>query len=159
MCRSLRVEGRRLMDMGAGDGQFMVSALASGARMVMGCEHPQNHAQQLILLSVLEGMPKVLGGFDFEQSVSKVEFMLQDIDQALACVFLSSIQYKNFDVFDSLLGQLRVMPGFPEGVYSFWVPGDAPGNPDCHSGALCPLPKCQHACSFSMHKLETPRVR
>lgn len=106
MCRSLRVEGRRLMDMGAGDGQFMVSALVNGARMVMGCEHPQNHAQQLILLSVLEGMPKVLGGFDFEQSVSKVEFMLQDIDQALACVFLSSIQYKNFDAFDSLLGQL-----------------------------------------------------
>ena len=102
MCRSLRVEGRRLMDMGAGDGQFMVSALANGARMVMGCEHPQNHAQQLILLSVLEGMPKVLGGFDFEQSVSKVEFMLQDIDQALACVFLSSIQYKKFDAFDSL---------------------------------------------------------
>ena len=121
MCRSLRVEGRRLMDMGAGDGQFMVSALANGARMVMGCEHPQNHAQQLILLSVLEGMPKVLDGFDFEQSVSKVEFMLQDIDQALACVFLYSIQYKNFDAFDSLLGQLGVMPGFPEGVYSFWV--------------------------------------
>ena len=67
MCRSLRVEGRRLMDMGAGDGQFMVSALANGARMVMGCEHPQNHAQQLILLSVLEGMPKVLDGFDFKQ--------------------------------------------------------------------------------------------
>ena len=102
MCRSLRVEGRRLMDMGAGDGQFMVSALANGARMVMGCEHPQNHAQQLILLSVLEGMPKVLDGFDFEQSVSKVEFMLQDIDQALACVSLSSIQYKKFDAFDSL---------------------------------------------------------
>ena len=30
MCRSLRVEGRRLMDMGAGDGQFMVSDLANG---------------------------------------------------------------------------------------------------------------------------------
>ena len=89
--------------------------------MVMGCENPQNHAQQWILLSVLEGMAQVLDGFDFEQSVSKVEFMLQDIDQALACVFLSSIQYKNFNVFDSLLGQLRVMPGFPEGVYSFWV--------------------------------------
>ena len=61
MCRSLRVEGRRLMDMGAGDGQFMVSALANGARMVMGCEHPQNHAQQWILLSVLEGMAQVFG--------------------------------------------------------------------------------------------------
>ena len=28
---------------------------------------------------------------------------------------------KQFDAFDSLLGQLRVMPGFPEGVYAFWV--------------------------------------
>jgi hypothetical protein len=31
------------------------------ARMVMGCEHPQNHAQQWILLSVLEGMAQVFG--------------------------------------------------------------------------------------------------
>ncbi len=82
------------MDIGAGDGQFMISALANGARNVLGCEHPQNHAQLLIFSSVLQGMAQVLDGpgFEFDQSASKVEFMLQDIDQALACVFLSSIQ-------------------------------------------------------------------
>jgi hypothetical protein len=92
MCQSLRVAGRSVMDMGAGDGQFMISALANGARNVLGCEHPQNHAKLLIFSSVLEGMAQVLDGFEFDQSASKVEFMLQDIDQALACVFLSSIQ-------------------------------------------------------------------
>ena len=112
------------MDMGAGDGQFMISALANGARNVLGCEHPQNHAQLFIFRSVLEGMAQVLDGFEFDQIASKVEFMLQDIDQALTCAFLSSIQSTirlSFDSFDNLFGQLRVMPGFPEGVYAFWV--------------------------------------
>ncbi len=92
MCQSVRVEGRTVMDMGAGVGQFMLSALVYGARKVLGCEHPQNHAQSLILSSALEGIVQILDGFDFEQSVSKVECMPQDIDEALACVFHSSIQ-------------------------------------------------------------------
>jgi hypothetical protein len=92
MCQSLRIEGRTVMDMGAGDGQFMLSALVCRARKVLGIEHPQNHAQPLILSSALEGIAEILDGFDFEQSVSKVEYMLRDIDQALACVFHSSIQ-------------------------------------------------------------------
>ena len=128
MCQSLRVSGRSVMDMGAGDGQFMISALANGARNVLGCEHPQNHAQLFIFRSVLEGMAQVLDGFEFDQIASKVEFMLHDIDQALTCAFLSSIQSTirlSFDSFDNLFGQLRVMPGFPgtfpEAVYAFWV--------------------------------------
>ena len=80
MCQSLRVSGRSVMDMGAGDGQFMISALANGARNVLGCEHPQNHAQLFIFRSVLEGMAQVLDGFEIDQIASKVEFMLHDID-------------------------------------------------------------------------------
>ena len=72
MCQSLRVSGRSVMDMGADDGQFMISALATGARNVLGCEHPQNHAQLFIFRSVLEGMAQVLDGFEIDQIASKV---------------------------------------------------------------------------------------
>jgi hypothetical protein len=104
ICESLRVKDRTVMDMGAGDGQFMLSALAYGARKVLRCEHPQNHAQSLILSSALEGVAQVLDGLVFEQSVSRIEYMLQDIDQALACVSFLPLNIQLFDVFENLWG-------------------------------------------------------
>jgi hypothetical protein len=79
ICRSLRTEGRTVMDFGSGNGRFMAMALTSGARRVLGCEHPQNHAQHFIFCAVLEEM--VLDWDGFGLIGLDIENFLFDIDE------------------------------------------------------------------------------
>ncbi len=79
--QGLHAKGRVVMDMGCGDGRFMAAALAGGARKVVGCELPDNHAQLRIFNSVLGKMARVFKGFSTYKS--KVKYLLQDIDKVL----------------------------------------------------------------------------
>jgi tRNA G46 methylase TrmB len=79
MCQGLRVFGRITIDFGCGDGRFMAMALAMGAYSVLGIEHPQNVAQQLIFCAVLEEMLLDLAGFQL--TGLNAEWIPLDIDK------------------------------------------------------------------------------
>ena len=84
---AIRGKGRRVVDIGAGDGRFMAAALVAGkARSVMGYELPENHPQRGIFYSVLQEMTSIMKGFRF--SHHEVKYMLQDINQVF-CTFFS----------------------------------------------------------------------
>jgi hypothetical protein len=80
--QALRAKGRTVLDIGAGDGRFMVAALAGGkARKVLGYELPVNCLQKDIFGSVLQKMTTVLKGFRF--STSEVQYWMQDINKVI----------------------------------------------------------------------------
>ena len=121
MCRSLRLEGRTIIDIGCGNGRFMAMALVNRAYRVLGCEFPENHAQQLIYFTVLEAMVMDLDGFGLPNGLN-TEYIPCDVEKVCCQLSISSTQSI---MFGPLFGQLNVMPGYPgtlpDCVYTFWV--------------------------------------
>ena len=125
MCSSLRLEGRTIIDFGCGNGRFMAMALANRAYRVLGCEYPENHAQNLIYFTVLEAMVMDLVGFGLPNGLN-TEFIPCDIEEVRcpgSCIL--SISSILSIILGPPFGQLDVMPGYPgtlpDCVYTFWV--------------------------------------
>ena len=82
--QAIHAKGRKVVDMGAGDGRFMAAMLAGGkARSVLGYELPANHLQRDIFYSVLQKMTTDMKGFRFNSR--QVKFMLRDINEVFFC--------------------------------------------------------------------------
>ena len=65
--------GIRSVDMGAGDGRFMVAAMANGAGSAIGYELPENLPQKLIFDAVSSRLPL--------RTTKSGEWIAKDIDE------------------------------------------------------------------------------
>ena len=54
--QALRVQGKELVDFGAGDGRVLLAAIASGASKAAGYELPDNSAHQFVFDAVVEAI-------------------------------------------------------------------------------------------------------
>ena len=80
--RSLRVNGRRFVDLGCGFGWMLAAALAMGALRAVGVELPENEPQKRIFNSVMKEVQQEKVGFTAEQQ--EHEFILLDINEVIA---------------------------------------------------------------------------
>jgi SAM-dependent methyltransferase len=153
MCRSLRLEGRTIIDIGCGNGRFMAMALVNRAYRVLGCEFPENHAQQLIYFAVLEEIVLDLDGFGLPNGLN-TEYYPCDIEKVQPRAlhtyndFSHSI-HNPWSAIWAVVCHARIS-GNPSRLRLHVLGGHATRNPACHSEALCPLRKCRHAGCFPM---------
>lgn len=81
------------MDLGAGEGRVLASAMKFGAKSVVGYELPANSAHKFVYDAVLR---RIFAGIDFNLIASVAQWLAKDIDQ------------------------LTGLPEETEVVYSFW---------------------------------------
>ena len=89
--QAMHLRGRNLVDLGAGDGRVMASAMKCGARSVVGYELPANSAHRFVYDAVLR---RIFAGIDFNFLSSVAKWIPNDIDQVFfnvtLCEFLES---------------------------------------------------------------------
>ncbi len=66
------------MDLGAGEGRVLASAMKFGAKTVVGYELPANSAHKFVFDAVLR---QIFPGIDFNSTAADVQWLAQDIDQ------------------------------------------------------------------------------
>ena len=68
------------MDLGAGEGRVMASALKIGAKSVVGYELPANSAHKFVYDAVLR---RIFADIDLNSVASVSQWLAKDIDQVL----------------------------------------------------------------------------
>ena len=66
------------MDLGAGEGRVLASAMKFGAKSVVGYELPANSAHKFVYDAVLR---RIFAGIDFNLIASVAQWLAKDIDQ------------------------------------------------------------------------------
>ena len=66
------------MDLGAGEGRVLASAMKFGAKSVVGYELPANSAHKFVYDAVLR---RIFAGIDFNLMASVAQWLAKDIDQ------------------------------------------------------------------------------
>ena len=66
------------MDLGAGEGRVLASAMKFGAKSVVGYELPANSAHKFVYDAVLR---RIFAGVDFKLMASNAQWLAKDIDQ------------------------------------------------------------------------------
>ena len=87
----LDVYGRRLVDLGAGEGRVLASALACGAEGVYGHELPANRAHKFVFDAVLVRMAEAMGS----NFLRNAQWLENDIDKVLVFEQLTVVACEN----------------------------------------------------------------
>lgn len=83
--QAMHLRGRNLVDLGAGDGRVMASAMKCGARSVVGYELPANSAHKFVYDAVLR---RIFAGIDFNFLSSVAKWIPKDVDQVFFSHFV-----------------------------------------------------------------------
>ena len=86
----LDIVGRTVVDLGAGDGRVLASALACCADKVFGHELPENKACKFVFDAVLKRMDATSGNADPSFYSRRARWFPDDIDEVAICGFLNS---------------------------------------------------------------------
>ena len=102
------------MDLGAGEGRVLASAMKCGAKSVIGYELPANSAHKYVYDAVLRRI--FAGIINFNLMAPFAQWLAKDIDQVFIhlVVFILDLELIIF------LIQLTGLPEETEIVYSFW---------------------------------------
>lgn len=114
MLRALNIDGREILDFGAGDGRVLLAAIATGASKASGYELPENSAHRFVFNAVRTAL-----------SVSD--------SVALAPVAATSLPRADWIARD--INNLQELPPDASCAYSFWVGMPLPTQE--HILALC----------------------
>ena len=76
--QAIGLRGKNIVDLGAGEGRVLASAMKFGAKSVVGYELPANSAHEFVYDSVLR---RIFAGIDFNLMVSVAQWLAKDIDQ------------------------------------------------------------------------------
>ena len=82
--QAMALRGRNVVDLGAGEGRVLASAMKFGAKSVVGYELPANSAHKFVYDAVLR---RIFAGVDFKLMASNAQWLAKDIDQ----VFLFTV--------------------------------------------------------------------
>ena len=112
--QALGVRGRKLVDLGAGDGKVLASAMRCNARSVVGYELPSNSAHKYIYDAVLRRIfPHPI---QYNNIRPMAQWLAKDIDQVFFCPVIPRLSM--FVLKTSI--QIDDLPDDTEIVYSFW---------------------------------------
>jgi hypothetical protein len=93
--QAIRVRGRNLVDLGAGDGKVLASAMRCKAKSVVGYELPSNSAHKYIYDAVLRRIFFDAIHYNFIEPFA--QWLAKDIDQVfMHCVSFIYPQADNF---------------------------------------------------------------
>ena len=76
--QAMALRGRNVVDLGAGEGRVLASAMKFGAKSVVGYELPANSAHKFVYDAVLR---RIFAGVDFKLMASNAQWLAKDIDQ------------------------------------------------------------------------------
>jgi hypothetical protein len=86
--QAMALRGRNVVDLGAGEGRVLASAMKFGAKSVVGYELPANSAHKFVYDAVLR---RIFAGVDFKLMASNAQWLAKDIDQVFFLVTLCAI--------------------------------------------------------------------
>jgi hypothetical protein len=103
---AIGVRGRKIVDIGAGEGRVLASAMKCGAKSVVGYELPANSAHKYVYDAVLR---RIFVQVDFNFLSSVAQWLAKDIQQVLNLVLFVSFfpdgigsKADNFAIFRSM---------------------------------------------------------
>ena len=139
------------MDLGAGEGRVLASAMKFGAKSVVGYELPANSAHKFVYDAVLR---RIFAGIDFNLMASVARWLAKDIDQ-VSMDFL-----KNCVVFilELIISRLSAhWTSRRNGSSLLILEWNALPDPDSCSRTFSQLPKCPKSRSISRSQMEYAR--
>ena len=139
------------MDLGAGEGRVLASAMKFGAKSVVGYELPANSAHKFVYDAVLR---RIFAGIDFNLMASVAQWLAKDIDQ-VSMDFL-----KNCVVFilELIISRLSAhWTSRRNGSRLLILEWNALPDPDSRSRTYSQLPNCPKSRSFSRSQMEYAR--
>ena len=138
------------MDLGAGEGRVLASAMKCGAKSVVGYELPANSAHKYVYDAVLRRI--FFGMINFNLMAPFAQWLAKDIDQVFIhlMVFILDLELKIFLLSAHWTSRRN-------GNRLFVLEWYALSNPGSHSRTFSQLPNCPQTRSFSRRQMEFAR--
>ena len=151
--QAIGLRGKNVVDLGAGEGRVLASAMKFGAKSVVGYELPANSAHKFVYDAVLR---RIFAGIDFNLIASVAQWLAKDIDQ------VSIDSSKNCVVFFLELIFSRLSAHWTSrrnGSRLLILEWNALSDPGSHSCTFSQLPNCPQTRSISRWKMEYAQWR
>lgn len=144
--QALGVREKKLVDLGAGDGKVLASAMRCNARSVVGYELPSNSAHKYIYDAVLRRVfPNPI---QHNQIKPMAQWLAKDIDKVFFVVWSRDYQYLSWNFYSDRCSSRR------HGYCLFILEWYAPRNPNSRSRTILQLQICPQTRSVSRRQLE-----
>jgi hypothetical protein len=139
------------VDLGAGEGRVLASAMKFGAKSVVGYELPANSAHKFVYDAVLR---RIFAGIDFNLMASVARWLAKDIDQVSMDFLKNCVVFILELIISRLSAHWTSRRNRSRLLILEW---NALPDPDSRSRTYSQLPNCPKSRSFSRSQMEYAR--